>query len=213
MRLPTRLFQLKQRTLPWCFEIRHLPGKSNHAADAVSRNPSPSSYTDSSLLGSSTNSDLAKSALRATIYNDTRELGTLSWSLITKETALDTCSSHLLNLIKQGDPILAHSQTGPSLEPFWPICESVHVQEGVLLYQDRVIIPLSLRHQVLQHLHAAHNGTRCPRTFVTSEKHAQTVIGMHPHRQPHPLSHLHPRQCHSKLFLQTSSRMVVISIL
>ena len=104
----------------------------------------------------------------AIIYNDTRELGTLSWSLITKETALDTSLSHLLNLIKHGDPALAHSH--PSLEPFWPICESVYVQEGVLLYQDRVIIPLSLRRQVLQHLHAAHQGTS------TMEQRARAIV-------------------------------------
>ena len=43
--------------------------------------------------------------------------------------------------------------------PLWPICESVYAQEGVLLYQDRVIVPSSLRSRVLQHLHAAHQGT------------------------------------------------------
>jgi len=36
----TRLFRLKQRTLSWSFSIAHLPGKTNHAADATSRNPS-----------------------------------------------------------------------------------------------------------------------------------------------------------------------------
>lgn len=30
-----RLFRLKQRTVPWRFEIQHLPGKCNHAADAI----------------------------------------------------------------------------------------------------------------------------------------------------------------------------------
>ena len=34
------LFRLKQRTLPWRFDIVYLPGKSNHAADATSRHPS-----------------------------------------------------------------------------------------------------------------------------------------------------------------------------
>ena len=35
----TRLFRLKQRTLPWHFHIEHLPGKTNLAADAASWYP------------------------------------------------------------------------------------------------------------------------------------------------------------------------------
>ena len=37
----TRIFLLKQRTLPWSFDIAHLPEKTNSAADATSRHPSP----------------------------------------------------------------------------------------------------------------------------------------------------------------------------
>lgn len=47
----SRLFRLKQRTLPWRFDIVHLPGKSNCAADATSRPPSPSGSTDGLPLG------------------------------------------------------------------------------------------------------------------------------------------------------------------
>ena len=35
----TRLFRLKQRTLMWRFDIAHLPGKTNCAADAASHHP------------------------------------------------------------------------------------------------------------------------------------------------------------------------------
>ena len=35
----TRLICLKQPTLPWHFQIAHLPGKSNCALDATSRHP------------------------------------------------------------------------------------------------------------------------------------------------------------------------------
>ena len=40
----TRLFRLKQRTLPWRYEIIHMPGKTNNAADATSRHPSCQNY-------------------------------------------------------------------------------------------------------------------------------------------------------------------------
>ena len=153
----SRLFRLKQRTLPWRFDINHLPGKTNHAADATSRHPSPSGSANSITLGVSSIPDQVESALMASIRQDTQELGTITWSLLAQATASDTSLSTLLKLIEQGAPSLARNN--PSLATLWPICESVYAQEGVLLYQDRVIVPTSLRSRVLQNLHAAHQGT------------------------------------------------------
>ncbi|XP_068695963.1 uncharacterized protein [Montipora foliosa] len=93
----------------------------------------------------------------ASIREDTQDIGTISWSLLARETASDTALSSLLKLIEQGTPNLALNNR--SLAPLWPICESVYAQEGVLLYQDRVVVPSSLRSHVLQNLHAAHQGT------------------------------------------------------
>ena len=61
----SRLFRLKQRTLPWRFDIKHLPGKTNHAADATSRHPSPSGSVHGTSLGVSSIPDLVESALMA----------------------------------------------------------------------------------------------------------------------------------------------------
>ena len=101
---------------------------------------------DSASLGALSAPDLAESALMAAIRRDTRELGTISWPLLAKETALDTPLSHLLNLTEQG----GLNKDDPDLGSLRPICDAVYAQDGVLLYQDRVI--------VLQHLHAVHQG-------------------------------------------------------
>ena len=93
----------------------------------------------------------------ASIRQDSQELGTISWSLLAHETASDISLSPLLELIEQRAPNLARNN--PSLAPLWPICESVYAQEGVLLYQDHLIVPSSLRSRVLQNLHTAHQGT------------------------------------------------------
>jgi len=63
----SRLFRLKQNTLPWRFEIRHLPGKSNHATDATSRHPSQSCTEDIASLESRGPSDIAELELMNTI--------------------------------------------------------------------------------------------------------------------------------------------------
>ena len=61
----SRLFRLKQRTLPWRFDIVYLPGKSNHAADATSRHPSLSGSANGLSLGSPSVPDTVESALMA----------------------------------------------------------------------------------------------------------------------------------------------------
>ena len=143
-----------------------MPGKNNQAADATSRYPSPSGYADSASLGALSTPDLAESALMAAIRRDTRELGTISWPLLAKETALDTPLSHLLKLTEQG----GLNKDDPARGSLRPICDAVYAQDGVLLYQDRVIVPQPLRRQVLQHLHAAHQG------ISTMEQRARAIV-------------------------------------
>ena len=216
----SRLFRLKQRTLPWRFEMHHLPGKSNSAADATSKHPSPSGSTNGTALESSTIADQVEKALMASISKEAQELGTISWSLIAQETATDTLLSHLLQRIEQGTQHF--DRNDPAITPLWPICESAYVQEGVLLYQDRVVVPSSLRHRVLQHLHAAHQGTS------SMEQRARAIVywpGMSkdiretrercadcnrnaPSQPATPPTRRHHRQHHLKLSLQTFSTMV-----
>ena len=154
-----RLFRLKQRTLPWRFDIVHLPGKSNYAADAASRHPSPSS--------SPGGPDDVESALMASIRGDAQELGAVSWSLLAQESAADPCHGHLLRLIERGDGV---DMNDPALADLSSVCESVYVQDGVLLYHDRVVVPPSLRERVLRHLHAAHQGVS------TMGQHARAIV-------------------------------------
>ena len=45
------------------------------------------------------------------------------------------------------------------LDQYLPFCEGYYILDGVILYNDRVVVPASLRHIVLSALHAAHQGT------------------------------------------------------
>ena len=148
----SRLFRLKQRTLPWRFTIQHSPGKSNHAADAASRHPSPSSN-----IGCHSAPDVLESTFMAAIERDAHGITSLSWSRLAQETAADTSMAHLVLLIERG--ITEEDKNDSSIAPFWPIRDFLYTQDGVILYIDRVVVPPSLQHNVLQHLHAAHQGT------------------------------------------------------
>ena len=164
----SRLFCLKQRTLPWRFDIVHRPGKTNHAADATSRHPSPSGSVNCTLLGSPSMADAIETALLASFRNDAQELRTIPWSLLAQETETDASLGHILHLIEQGSS--SFDSNDPVLTNLWPTCESFYVHEGVLLYQDRLVVPTSLRSRVLQYLHAAHQGTS------TMEQRARAIV-------------------------------------
>ena len=141
----SRIFRLKQRTLPWYFKIYHMPGKTNSAADATSRYPSPSNPEtfDDEL------------AMTAAIHSESNKLIGISWECLVNATKEDTAMSKLLKVIQEGYPDNA-KESGIAI--YWMYRESLYILDGVVMYKDRVVVPPSLRDRVLQILHSAHQG-------------------------------------------------------
>lgn len=148
----TRLFRLKQRTLPWFFRIIHLSGKSNTAADAMSRYPSP--LIDTQLLD---HHDLVDQSILGAIHHDATEVFALPWSRIANETEKDGTMQQLIHAIASDFPL--HMKDIPTIASFWPYRKALYVSDGVIMYQDRVVVPPHLRRSVLHNLHSAHQGT------------------------------------------------------
>ena len=67
----TRLFRLKQRTLLWRFEIFHMPGLSNEAADAAWGHPIWCNFIATGSLLEHDSPDVVKQALVAAIQRET----------------------------------------------------------------------------------------------------------------------------------------------
>ena len=146
----TRLFRLKQRTLPWSFRIAYLPGKTNHAADATSRNPSPSPAAEVPTLS---DEDYSEEVFVNTITRETEQITAISWSMIAEATLKDPILSALSTAIRE-------EFTGeyPLINAYTRYRESLYMLDGVILYNDRVVVPTSLRKAVLEVLHSAHQG-------------------------------------------------------
>ena len=144
----TRLFRLKQRTLPWSFQIAYLPGKTNHAADAASRNPSPG-IDDSQVSGE----DYAEEVLVTTVTREAEEVTSISWSMIAQETSKDPVLATLCAALLEG-----FTGQYPSISEYMRYKESMYIVDGVVLYNDRVVIPAALRKRTLETLHSAHQG-------------------------------------------------------
>ena len=143
----SRLFRIKRRTQPWIFKIMYLPGKYNKAADAVSRNPVTAQLNLFSV------GDIKEQVLEANICSNFKDVTTLTWDKIASASAGDKTTSELIKAVKE------------EFRGEYPLCtdylkykDSLYLQDGVTMLNDRVVVPEVLRKEVLSNLHSAHQG-------------------------------------------------------
>ena len=92
-----RLFRQKQRTLPWHYRIAHLPGKTNHAADALSRHPHFSGELNSVCVA-----EYEEHLLMAAISKEVHDRVAISWSRLVEESIKDPVLNILKRAIREG---------------------------------------------------------------------------------------------------------------
>ena len=144
-----RLFRQKQRTLPWHYRIAHLPGKTNHAADALSRHPHFSGELNSVCVA-----EYEEHLLMAAISKEVHDRVAISWSRLVEESIKDPVLNILKRAIREG-----FSGNYEGIAEFTRFKSSLYIGDSELVfYQDRVIIPSSLRSHALKTLHSAHQG-------------------------------------------------------
>ena len=125
-----------------------MPGKTNNAADAASRYP-----VHGTEVSSITHCDQEEFLISAAISNEAQDITSISWDLLASETEKDQTLSKLIMAINsnfQGCTV--------GIEDYIKYKESLYVTNGVVLYQDRVVVPSSLRRAILSKLHSAHQG-------------------------------------------------------
>ena len=169
------LFRIKQRTLPWIYQIYWMPGKCNSFSDAISRNPAteePVSETDTafiSLVNSMMDPDershpVQCSLLDAEIPFD--QVATVTMTNLNKVFAI-TWERVQSATFSEYEPLMCQIQKGfpenksdldDQFHDFWTVRHGLHVYDDVIMYHDRIIIPPSLRPEILNSLHAAHQG-------------------------------------------------------
>ena len=147
-------FRLKQRTLMWCFDIAHLPGSTNTAADDASRHPATSKFF-ATISGAERDSlDFFKETLLASVWQNTRHELTLNWDEIARHTASDAALNDLLSVIQSNFYVNFPPKGG--IRQYLSYRNGFYISDGVISYNDRVVIPPQLHYQVLCALHAAH---------------------------------------------------------
>ena len=155
----TRLFRIKQKTLPWLFKILWLPGKVNHFSDAVSRYPSKNEDVDGfaalviSMMETSIEEEKDIASLQA--KSDLNRVVAVTWDMVQEATYAE--SAELMSSIQRGfcDNVVDFNKEFPEFKDYR---SGLYVHDHAIMYQNRVFIPPSLRPAVLETLHAAHQG-------------------------------------------------------
>ncbi|XP_071478837.1 uncharacterized protein [Diadema antillarum] len=177
-----RLRNLKEKTLRYRFRMVHIPGFRHRATDCLSRHPTGEpeklhlpddiatiALTPATFLHSAT---LMTGLRTMTPHNNSVEVCMLSsvtcaleslhlksvtWDRVRTATASDDNMQALLNAIEAGMPEFRH-ELPTTIREYFPFRDALSAVDGIILYKDRIVIPPSLREEVLAHLHAAHQG-------------------------------------------------------
>ena len=130
------------------FSVKHVPGKIHLAPDCGSRYP-VSSPPDS-----------IDNAIRASIsasYSSDQDLKAITWDRIVAAAAVDEECCVLSRTISEGFPENRHDV--PSIiRNFWTMRNDLYQLDGVPINGNKILIPRPLQAEVLESLHAAHQG-------------------------------------------------------
>ena len=176
-----RLRNLKEKSLRYQFRVVHIPGIRHTAADALSRNPvgdpatlslpddvasvtSPASINPwlnlpqhlLSAIRTHESFAISQTCSKDDLQN-TEIVKSITWDDIRLATTSDPTMIALSNAIEDGFPE-DKASLPPAIRQFHQFRDKLSTFDGVILYQDRIVIPPSLRSQVLQSLHSAHQG-------------------------------------------------------
>ena len=150
-----RLLNFKERSLMYCFTIKHTPGKKHFGPDATSRYPAPQA-PDANQEQEEDLTDGIKSSLIASYKHD-HHLQAVTWERIVSAAASDQECHDLTKVINQGFP-MSRNELPVSIRQFWPLRDDLYTIDGVPAKSNKILIPRPLCAEVLECLHAAHQG-------------------------------------------------------
>ena len=180
-----RLARLKEKTLKFNFTMVHIPGRLHKTADATSRQPvsEPKDDDYDDMLGlacirSDPTEEDAENSIRIEqdvagmaeckfngLYDDELEpfgvmaasIRAVTWMRVKEESSKDNQIRSLVSLIESGMPE-KKDEWPENLKVFFQVKSNLVSQSPIALYKDRVIIPSSLKQEILEVLHSANSG-------------------------------------------------------
>lgn len=140
---PRRLQAMLLKTQTYDFELRYKPGAEMTLSDTLSRAPACDVRDDTSV-------EIVNN-LAFTPFSKTR------LEQIRKEVDHDEALAELKKVIQQGWPIL-RQDVPESVRPFFDYRDELAMQDGIILRGERIVIPSSMRREMLRKAHEGHLG-------------------------------------------------------
>ena len=164
MMTPKRLQSMRLRLQDYSLKVKYIPGRDMHIADFLSRAPlplQPSEATQSTECVFTATKLLCESE----IYHDLEQVNATEF-LCATDSAKNRMKSHVLD-----DPtLLALKHTvlkgwpeqkadlPSSVCEYWNVRDEISVHEGLLFRGSRVIVPKTLRSDMIKQIHSGHFG-------------------------------------------------------
>ena len=172
-----RLKKLKERTFPYKFTVVHVPGKLHKVPDAGSRYPHdpPELFLKDeaateiiAMVGDESIEPIedpilsemieeVETEIHAHITANSDSISTVSWRMVQEATNADPVLSKVRDIIQEGKGVDIRSLP-EDVKEYYRYLDSMYVQDDVILYGTRTVIPERFKTRVLDTLHSAHQG-------------------------------------------------------
>lgn len=153
--VPKRLQAMILNLQRYSLKIKYTKGSEMYIADTLSRAPE-------SIINVEKSCDIYTIENEMKYFDEINILKTIhvndsTIENIRTETSLDNIMTQLHGTIKSGWPENIKCLSD-ELKPYWNVRHELHIQDGLILKKDRILIPSSLRKQMLSKLHVPHMG-------------------------------------------------------
>ena len=147
--LPVRIQRMRMRLMRYSYSIAHVPGKLLYTADTLSRAPYAQPTQNDHTFASETISYVSMM---------TRNLPATDKRLeeIRMHQSEDETCCLISKYVKDGWP--EKSLITGMLHQYWPYKHLITIQEGLIMYEARILIPSALRLDILDKIHQGHQG-------------------------------------------------------
>ena len=154
-----RLQRLKTKMMAYNLTAQWLKGASNNAPDALSRHPvwDPQPADNLAERDVHNNLEMSFTELRAIRETHNEDSEGLRLQELRKHAEQDEEYQLLRTFILDGFP-KQRKQLPESCRRYWNVHQQLSLDDDLIVYGCRLLIPTTMRHQVLTNLHEAHQG-------------------------------------------------------